>query len=72
MFRIKLDLGSIIHVIYGILAVVLHSEILFTVLFIAKQAIDLYGEEDPSETSTDLVEYAAGIVIAKVIILLIL
>jgi len=60
---LKPDLGSVAHVIFGLLAALLHAEYLFTAIFLVKQVGDaLLAGEDWAETSGDLVEYSVGLV----------
>lgn len=67
MYIFRLDKGSIVHVIYGIMAGVLGETLSFTLIFIAKQLIDIGSGEDHLETSGDLCEYAAGLIIGTMI-----
>ena len=68
--EIKLDWGSIIHLIFGMMAILLRQEWLFTVIFLFKQAIDVYGGEPTEEASGDIAEYCTGLtagMLAKVL-----
>jgi len=66
--KITLDLGTVFHVLFGVLAVVLGREWLFSSFFVIKQMIDLiWGGEEPAETSGDLVEYLVGFCVALLI-----
>jgi hypothetical protein len=60
---IRPDLGSVAHVVFGLLAALLHAEYLFTAIFLVKQLGDaLLAGEDWAEASGDLAEYAIGLV----------
>jgi hypothetical protein len=62
--KISLDWGSIYHVLFGLLAVLLNMEYLFTVIFLVKQFGDAYFlGEDWADTSGDIVEYVIGLII---------
>jgi len=66
--KITLDLGTVFHALFGVLAVVLGRELLFSSFFVIKQMIDLiWGGEEPAETSGDLVEYLVGFCVALLI-----
>lgn len=64
---IKLDLGSVIHFAFGVLAALLREEALFTVIFLVKQLLDAYGGEDPAEASGDIAEFTAGLIVGLII-----
>jgi hypothetical protein len=66
--KISFDLGTIAHLIFGFLAVFLHYEFLFTLTFIFKQVIDVYGGEDVEKTSGDIVEYCIGLVAGAIVL----
>lgn len=65
--KIGLDWGSLVHVVFGLLAALLHQEWLSTIIFLFKQAVDLYGGEESSETSGDVAEYTIGLVSGLVV-----
>lgn len=60
---VKLDLGSVVHFIFGALAALLREEVLFTAIFLVKQLLDVYGGEDPAEASGDIAEFTAGLIV---------
>jgi hypothetical protein len=60
---IDLNFGSLVHVVFGLIAVFLRQEWLFTVIFLFKQGVDLVGGEASSECSGDVAEYACGLII---------
>jgi hypothetical protein len=66
--RISFNLGTIAHLIFGFLAVFFHYEFLFTLTFIFKQIIDVYGGEETEETSGDIAEYCIGIVVGAIVL----
>jgi hypothetical protein len=60
---IRPDLGSVAHVVFGLLAALLYAEYLFTAIFLVKQLGDaLLAGEDWTEASGDLAEYSVGLV----------
>jgi Na+-driven multidrug efflux pump len=61
--EIDLGFGSLVHVVFGIVATIFGKELVFSLLFIVKQIIDLVGGENPNETSGDIAEYACGLVL---------
>ena len=66
--KITLDGGTLVHFIFGLLALLLDQAWLFTVIFLTKQMIDLaWGHEEPSETGGDIAEYSLGVVIGLVL-----
>lgn len=67
MYIFRLDKGSIVHVIYGIMAGILGEALSFTLIFIAKQLIDIGSGEDHLEASGDLCEYATGLIIGSIL-----
>jgi hypothetical protein len=62
--RTAFDWGFVMHVLYGFLSVQFGQEWLFTVIFLFKQALDYIAGEDAAETSGDILEYAAGMILA--------
>jgi hypothetical protein len=60
--EIDLNWGSFIHIVFGLLAVFLRQEWLFTIIFLFKQGVDLFGGEASSECSGDVAEYCIGLV----------
>jgi hypothetical protein len=66
--RISFDLGTIAHLIFGFLAVFFHYEFLFTLIFIFKQVVDVYGGEDVEETSGDIAVYCFGLVVGVIVL----
>lgn len=65
--EISLDWESAAHFIFGILAVFLSREWLFTAIFALKQCIDYHSGEDSSEVGGDIVEFVAGIILALIL-----
>ena len=62
--KVSLDWGSIIHILFGLLATMLNMEYLFTAIFLVKQLGDAYFlGEDWADTSGDIVEYVIGLII---------
>jgi hypothetical protein len=60
---VRPDLGSVAHVVFGLLAALLRAEGLFTAIFLVKQVGDaLLAGEDWAEASGDLAEYSVGLV----------
>lgn len=68
---IDLNWGTLIHVIFGLLAAFLRQECLFTLIFLFKQVVDLIGGESSSECSGDVAEYTIGLVVAMLIRILV-
>jgi hypothetical protein len=60
---IDLGFGSLVHVAFGIVATIFGKELVFSLLFVIKQIIDLVGGEKPDETSGDIAEFACGLVL---------
>jgi len=67
--EIRLDFGTFVHFLFGMLAAWLGSEYLFTTIFLVKQiACDLLvGGEDYAEQSGDIAEFASGLVVGLVL-----
>lgn len=65
-----LDLGSLAHFIFGLIAGFLGGipMILFTEIFLFEQYRDWKNGEDPSETERDVAEYVIGLIIALIIV----
>jgi hypothetical protein len=61
--KVDLDLGSLVHVVFGLLAAFLHQELVFTIIFLFKQGVDLAGGEAKPECSGDVAEYACGLIV---------
>ncbi|MEM3646593.1 MAG: hypothetical protein QW334_00410 [Thermofilum sp.] len=61
--RVKPDYGSIVHFIFGVLAVLLNQIPVFTAIFLFKQAVDLVTGEHGDEVSGDVAEYSAGLIL---------
>jgi len=67
---VRLDFGSVVHVVFGFLAAILHQEWLLTTIFLVKQILDFLDCEDAAETSGDIVEFVAGMLLGWFIQLL--
>ncbi|MEM2233924.1 MAG: hypothetical protein QXP81_10350 [Nitrososphaerota archaeon] len=67
---VGLDWGSLAHVAFGVAAVLLGFEWLATLIFLAKQLVDLYGGEEACEASGDIAEYALGLTVGFILRLL--
>ena len=61
--KVDINWGTLIHVLFGLLAVFLHQEWVFTVIFLFKQYVDLHGGEASDECSGDIAEYSVGLVL---------
>jgi ABC-type Co2+ transport system permease subunit len=61
--RVSFDRGTLLHFLYGLAAGWLGAwqSAVATAIFVAKQALDVRGGEDPGETSGDIAEYASGL-----------
>jgi len=68
---VRMDLGSVVHVICGHLAVLFRQEWLLTVIFLVKQILDVFDGEDVAETSGDIAEFVFGMMIGWTVQLLI-
>lgn len=74
--EIDMDVGTVVHFIYGFLAPVLGFLIdnlpfvisLFTVIFVLKQFLDVYGGEVPKITGGDISEFASGLVVGLILV----
>lgn len=64
---ISLDWGTLIHFVFGLLAILLSYEYLFSAIFCLKQLIDYHARENYGETSGDIVEFASGLVVGGLI-----
>ena len=58
--------GTLIHILFGFLAVYFSREWLFTLIFLFKQSLDVLNGEDPAVTSGDIASYALGLIIGLV------
>jgi len=65
---ISLDWGTLVHFVFGLLAVFLGYEYLFSAIFCLKQLIDYHAGEDYGETSGDIAEFALGLVVGGLIL----
>ena len=63
--EIKFDWGTVVHFLYGLLSGWLGAwqSAVATFIFIFKQALDVKGGENTSETSGDIAEFASGLLV---------
>jgi len=61
--KITLDSGTVCHVAYGVLGPLLHSEHIFSAIFVLKQCGDyLFSQEEWPESAGDITEYCIGMI----------
>ena len=63
--EVRFDWGSLVHFVYGLLSGWLGpwQSAVAAAVFLFKQAVDLKGGERPEETSGDVAEFAAGLLV---------
>jgi ABC-type Co2+ transport system permease subunit len=63
--EVRFDWGTLVHFVYGLLSGWLGpwQSLLAAAIFLFKQAVDLRGGEKPEETSGDVAEFAAGLLV---------
>jgi len=59
--------GMIFHILFGLLAGILGCKLVFTLIFLFKQVLDLLSGEDPSIVSGEVAEYASGLIAGLII-----
>lgn len=57
------DWGTVIHFVWGLAGGVLGQPWLFTLIMLFKQFLDYWEGEDWPETSGDIAEFAAGLLV---------
>ncbi|MEM1588976.1 MAG: hypothetical protein QXT26_06710 [Thermoproteota archaeon] len=76
--EIDMDAGTFVHALFGFLGVILGRALkqlpfvvsLFSILFVLKQLLDVYGGEVPKVTGGDIAEYSTGLIVGLIIIVL--
>jgi hypothetical protein len=71
MLNWEIDLGSVGHFIFGLLAVLLGVIWPFTFIFMILQTMDWLDGEDPHQTELDVAEYAFGLIVALIFVALV-
>jgi len=59
---VEVKRGMIFHILFGLLAGLLGCELVFTLIFLSKQVLDILAGEEPSTVSGEIAEYASGLI----------